>query len=130
MLPSPCKLTHPNHHPQSKDAHIAAMGWIVACIKQFGVTSMGMVAAKDVALDEYKKGKTELKDPKVSGWGAYCQASVGFLLLPVAPSVSCPSVDALQTRSSNLPLSPAVSRCLPLSPNVYNPSKFTPQPPS
>ena len=77
---------------------------------------------------------------KVSGWGVYCQASVGFrrlpsasccfLLLPVAPSVSCSSVDALQTRSSKLPPSSTVSYCLLLSPNAYNPSKFTPQPPS
>ena len=50
------------------------------------------------------------------------------MLLPVAPGVSCLSVDALQTRSSKLPPSPAVSRCLPLSPNVYNRSKFNPNP--
>ena len=77
---------------------------------------------------------------KVSGWGAYCQASCCFLLLPVAPccslllpvapSVSCSSVDALLTRSSKFPPSSTVSCCLPLSFNVYNPSKFTPQPPS
>ena len=52
---------------------------------------------------------------KVSGWGVYCQASVGFLLLPVAPGVSCLSVDVLQTRSSRLPPSPAVSCRLPIS---------------
>ena len=53
-----------------------------------------------------------------------------FLLLPVAPSVSCSWVDALRTRSSVhtsavsccLPLSPTVSYCLPI--NVYNPSKL------
>ena len=38
-----------------------------------------------------------------------------FLLLPIAPSVSCSWLDALNTPSSKLPLSPAVSRCLPLS---------------
>ena len=38
-----------------------------------------------------------------------------FLLLPVAPSVFCPCLDALHTRSSKLPPSPAVSRCLPMS---------------
>ena len=53
--------------------------------------------------------------PQVSGWGVYCQASVGFLLLPVAPSVSCPCVDTRLTRSSKLPPSHAVSRCLPMS---------------
>ena len=52
---------------------------------------------------------------KVSGWGAYCEASSGFLLLPVAPSVSCSSVDTLHTRSSNLPPSSTVSRCLSMS---------------
>ena len=50
---------------------------------------------------------------KVSGWRAYGQASVGFVLLPIAPNVSCSSVDALHTlRGINfrrLPLSPAVS---------------------
>ena len=68
--------------------------------------------------------------PKVCGWGVYCQASCCFLLLPVAPSVSCSSVDALQPRSSKLPPSSTVSRCLPLSPAFYNPSKLTSQPPS
>ena len=38
-----------------------------------------------------------------------------FLLLPIAPSVSCSCLDALNTRSSKLPLSPTASRCLPLS---------------
>ena len=52
---------------------------------------------------------------RVSGWGVYCQASVGFLLLPVAPSVSCSFVDALLTRSSKLPPSPAFSQCPPMS---------------
>ena len=56
---------------------------------------------------------------KVSGWGEYCQASVGFLLLPVAPGVSFSSTDNLRTlRDINfrlLPLSPAVSYCLPMS---------------
>ena len=52
---------------------------------------------------------------QVSGWGPYCQASVGFLLLPVAPSVSCLSVNALHTRSSKLPPPSTISRCLPLS---------------
>ena len=63
---------------------------------------------------------------QVSGWGvyrlvvqgAYCQASVGFLLLPAAPSVSCPCLDALHTRSSKLPPSPSVSFRLLPSPNV------------
>ena len=53
-----------------------------------------------------------------------------FLVLPITPSVSCSWLDALNTPSSELPLSPAVSRCLPLSPAFCNPSKFTPQPPS
>ena len=66
--------------------------------------------------------------------------SVGFLLLHVAPSVSCPCLDTRLTRRSNLPPSPAVSRRLPPSPaafqcvqpvQVYSPTtKFTPQPPS
>ena len=33
----------------------------------------------------------DVHDPSIRlvvGWGAYCQASVGFLLLPVAPFVS------------------------------------------
>jgi hypothetical protein len=38
-----------------------------------------------------------------------------FLLLPVAASVSCSRLDALYTRSSKLPPSPAVSYCLPMS---------------
>ena len=46
---------------------------------------------------------------KVSGWGVYCYDS---LLLPIAPSVSCSCVDALNTPSSKLPLSPTVSRFL------------------
>ena len=37
-----------------------------------------------------------------------------LLLLPVAPSVSCSCLDARLTRSSKLPPSPAVSRCLPV----------------
>jgi hypothetical protein len=41
---------------------------------------------------------------------SYC-----FLLLPFAPSVFCSWLDALNTPSSKLPLSPAVSHCLPLS---------------
>ena len=41
--------------------------------------------------------------------------SIGFLLLHVAPSVSCSCVDALRTRSSKLPPSPSVSRFLPVS---------------
>jgi Leucine-rich repeat (LRR) protein len=41
---------------------------------------------------------------KVSGWGVCCY---DFLLLPVAPSVSCSWLDALNTPSSKLPLSPA-----------------------
>ena len=64
---------------------------------------------------------------KVCGWGVYCY---DFLLLPVTPSVSCSCVDALNTPSSKLPLSPTVSHRLPLSPAFCNPSKFTPQPPS
>ena len=51
-----------------------------------------------------------------------------FFLLPIASGVSCSCVDALHTCSSKLPPSPAVFRCLPLSPAVYNPSKFAPQP--
>ena len=59
--------------------------------------------------------------------GEYTAAtSYYFLLLPVTPSVSCSCVDALKTPSSNLPLSPTVSHCLPLS---ANPCKFTSQPP-
>ena len=50
--------------------------------------------------------------PKVSGWGVCC---CDFLLLPVAPSVSCSCPDAPRTRSSELPPSPAVSYCLPPS---------------
>ena len=46
---------------------------------------------------------------KVCGWGAYC---CDFLLLPIAPSVSCSCVDALNTPSSKLQLSPTVSRFL------------------
>ena len=44
-----------------------------------------------------------------------------FLLLPAAPSVSCPCVDARLTRSSKLPPSPAFSRCLPMH-IVYSPT--------
>ena len=48
--------------------------------------------------------------------GEYIAAtSYCFLLLPVAPSVSCSWLDASNTRSSKLPPSPAVSHCLPLS---------------
>ena len=57
-------------------------------------------------------------------------ASYDFLLLPVAPGVSCSCVDARLTRSSKLRSPPAISRRLSLSPNVCNPSKLTPQPPS
>jgi len=49
---------------------------------------------------------------QVSGWGVYCD---NFLLLPIAPSVSCSCLDALYTRSSKLLPSPAVSYCLPMS---------------
>ena len=38
-----------------------------------------------------------------------------YYSFPIAPSVSCSCLDALNTPSSKLPLSPAVSRCLPLS---------------
>ena len=48
--------------------------------------------------------------------GEYTAAtSCCFLLLPITPSVSCSCLDALNTRSSRLPPSPAVSHCLPLS---------------
>ena len=50
--------------------------------------------------------------------GARLPCSVGFLLLPVDPSVSWPCLDALYTRSSKLPPSPNVSRRLLLSPAV------------
>ena len=46
---------------------------------------------------------------QVCGWGVYCY---DFLLLPIAPSVSCSCVDALNTPSSKPPLSPTVSRFL------------------
>ena len=61
--------------------------------------------------------------------GRYTAAtSVDFLLLCVAPSVSCSCIDArLTLRDTN---SSTVSCLLPLSPNVYNPSKLTPQPSS
>ena len=55
---------------------------------------------------------------KVSGWGVYCYDFLllhDFLLLPIAPSVSCSCSDALNTPSSELPLSPAVSLRLPMS---------------
>ena len=61
------------------------------------------------------------------GCGVY---SYDFLLLPITPSVSCSWLDALNTPGSELPLSPAVSHCPPLSPAFCNPSKFAPQPPS
>ena len=59
-----------------------------------------------------------------------------FRVLPIAPFVSCPCVDARLTRSSKtsrrLPPSPAAPplHCLPMSTtrlsfNVYNPSKLT-----
>ena len=38
-----------------------------------------------------------------------------FLVLPITPSVSWSWLDALNTPSSELPLSPAVSHCLPMS---------------
>ena len=60
---------------------------------------------------------------QVSGWGVYCQASVDFLLLDVAPSASCSCLDAPNTH-------PAATSKLPLSPTLYSPSKFTPQPSS
>ena len=41
--------------------------------------------------------------------------SYDFLLHPMAPSVCCPCMDALLTRSSKLPPSPAFPRRLPLS---------------
>ena len=48
--------------------------------------------------------------------GEYTAATCyDFLLLPVASSVSCSYVNALCTRSSKFPPSPAVSYCLPLS---------------
>jgi hypothetical protein len=46
---------------------------------------------------------------QVCGWGVYCY---DFLVLPIAPSVSCSCVDALNTPSSILPPSPSVSRFL------------------
>ena len=117
--------------PASKGAPKAAKGTGGGFAYEEGV---GYAAESDSEEEEGEEGQAGLPPPdlvsQVSGWGAYCQASVGFLLLPVAPGVSCLSVDALHTRSSKLPLSPNVSQCLPMSPNVYNPSKFTPQPPS
>ena len=38
-----------------------------------------------------------------------------FLILPITPSVSCSCLDALNTPSSKLPMSPSVSLRLPLS---------------
>ena len=61
--------------------------------------------------DAYIRFMTKMST-KVSGWGVYC---CDFLLLPITPSVSCSCVDALNTHSSELPLSPTVSLRLPLS---------------
>ena len=55
-------------------------------------------------------GSPFASDRKVSGWGVYCYD----LLLIIAPSVSCSCVDALNTPSNKLPLSPTVSRFLQL----------------
>ena len=65
---------------------------------------------------------------QVSGAGSIRSAATSCcsLSLPVALSVSCSWSDAPYTRSSKLPPSPAVFCRLLLSPNVYNPSKFTP----
>ena len=57
-------------------------------------------------------------------WEYTATTSHYFLLFPVASSASCSCVDALLTRSSNLPPSPAFSRCLPMS--TTGRSKFTP----
>ena len=62
----------------------------------------------NTALSEFVE---EMK-AQVSGWGVYCY---DFLLLPITPSVSCSCLDALNTPSSKLPLSPTVSHCLPMS---------------
>ena len=61
--------------------------------------------------------------------GVYCQASVDLICLLASPA-RVYTLHALITSSSELPPSPAASCCLPLSPHVYTPSKFIPQPPS
>ena len=50
-----------------------------------------------------------LRQAKVCGWGVYC---CDFLLLSLAPSVSCSCLDAQHTPSSKLALSSTVSRFL------------------
>ena len=60
---------------------------------------------------------------EVCGWGVYCQASVDFHRLPI-----CSERLLLVSRRSKHTQQyyPAVSRCLPPSSALYNPSKFTP----
>ena len=64
---------------------------------------------------------------QVCGWGVCC---CNFLLILVAPSVSCSCLDAPYTRSSKLPPSPAVSYCFPMSTTRLSYTSFTSQPPS
>ena len=73
--------------------------------------------------DDETRVRLAHQNAKVSGWGACCQASVGFPLLPVAPSVPCPCRDALIHVAAifRLPRSPTVSRFLQLV-SVYSPT--------
>ena len=80
---------------------------------KFGVKlTQSEIDERASALQTWFNSLVEADLPKVSGWGVYCY---DFLLLPIAPSVSCSCVDALNTPNSELPPSPAVSRRLPLS---------------
>ena len=75
-----------------------------------------LVELREECVDDRRVGWEELQLCARLVVGEYTAAtSYYFLLLPVAPSVSCSWLDALNTPSSKLPLSPSVSYCLPMS---------------
>ena len=78
----------------------------IRILGQMGVQRKAASSAQLLVLENINDAQEALK---VCGWGVYC---CDFLLLPVAPSVSCSCLDALNTPSSKLSLSPSVSRFL------------------
>ena len=70
----------------------AAMCW--KYYRRYRARRVEILAALTASEKEHEAGQ---RLPKVSGWGVYC---CDFLLLPIAPSVSCSWLDALNTPSS------------------------------
>jgi hypothetical protein len=114
-------IPHPHHIHTTSTPHrtTAEEGLKVATIEQ-----------KNEADGTYRVMFDDSSLHRLTVVGEYtATSSYYFLLLPITPSVSCSWLDALNTPSSELPLSPAVSRCLPLSAIrlsvLLNPHHFT-----